>query len=46
VSDNAEVGGGERARDGGGSVVVRFSHERDAGASGIWVEYCMRVQLR
>ena len=34
VSDNAEVGGGERARDGGGSVVVRFSHERDVGASG------------
>ena len=34
VSDNAEVGGGERARDGGGSVVVRFSHERDAGANG------------
>ena len=34
VSDNAEVGGGERARDGGGSGVVRFSHERDVGASG------------
>ena len=34
MSDNAEVGGGERARDGGGSVVVRFSHERDAGGSG------------